>query len=105
MVIGWGGVEGQTLTISNVHYYANNIYDNSGDGVVIYGRENATLDKIYIYNNFINSNNRNNNDYHLASASKAINAGVNLGFFEDDIDFEKRDDGAFDIGADEFKNK
>lgn len=56
MVIGWGGVEGQSLTISHVYYHSNKIYDNLGDGVVIYGQSNSNIDNIFIYNNFIYDN-------------------------------------------------
>jgi len=56
MVIGWGGVQGKTLDISEVHYYSNKIYDNAGDGIVIYGREYSTISQIYIYNNYVYDN-------------------------------------------------
>ena len=50
--------------------------------------------------NFVDAANR---DFHLSSTSKAINAGTNLAIVVDDFDFEPRDVGNYDIGADEYR--
>lgn len=56
MVIGWGGIKDKTLTMDDIHYFENKIYDNQGDGIVIYAREFSTTTRIYMYNNYIYDN-------------------------------------------------
>jgi len=108
---------------NNQRVYNNTIYGNSEGGIsLVNGTSSSTITNNIVYNNGTNINNQGSNtlsnnltitplfanasgnDFHLTSASPAINQGADLsGTFTTDLEGNHRPVGpAWDIGAYEF---
>lgn len=85
------GKQPNTITIS--HNLISGYRNAGGFG------ETKGIDFVEADPGFSDSGNR---DLHLSSSSKAIDAGISLSIVIDDFDFELRNDGQHDIGADEY---
>lgn len=92
---------GITLSTDSNGFMGNSIIWNNGDD----GNDSVASGSgsIAIIENSITTKNPGlTSDYHLQADSICIDAGRNYDFFNDDIDGQLRNDGYYDIGADEF---